>query len=80
MANVEKTESAIGASAVTPSDSAEIKPTRAVYIGGDGNLRVDMASGDTVTFSGLVAGSVLPVQVKKVYSTSTTATNILALY
>ncbi len=80
MANVEKTESAIGAAAVTPSDSAEIKPTRAVYIGGDGNLRVDMASGDTVTFSGLVAGSVLPVQVKKVYSTSTTATNILALY
>jgi hypothetical protein len=80
MANVEKTESAIGASAVTPSDSAQIAPTRGVFVGGAGDLRVDMANGDTVTFAGLAAGSVVPIQVTKVYSTSTTATSILALY
>jgi hypothetical protein len=34
----------------------------------------------SVTIAGVAAGTVLPFQVTRVYSTSTTATSILALY
>jgi hypothetical protein len=53
-----------------------------IYIGGDGNLSVIMAqdtTNTTVTFTGLKAGSFLPIQVKRVASTST-ATNIMGLW
>lgn len=52
-----------------------------IYIGGDGNLIVVMAQDTTdtlVTFNGVKAGTFLPIQVKKVSSTST-ATNIMGL-
>lgn len=72
---------AYNAVAVTPNDSADLTDIgAALYVGGDGNVRVKMAGGNTVTFTGVVAGTVLPILVDRVYSTSTTATNILALY
>jgi len=67
------------ASAVTPSDSTTLVATRALYVGGSGDVKVDMAEAGTVTFYGVVAGSLLPIQVVKVYSTGTSATNIVAL-
>jgi len=79
--SADATVSARRAAAITPSDTASSDdPTRAIYVGGAGNLRVDMVSGGTVTFVGLMAGTVLPVQVTRIYATSTTATNLLALY
>lgn len=74
------TVSAYDAAAVTPADGGSLRPTRALYVGGAGNIKVDMALGSTVTFSGALAGTILPVQVTRVYSTGTTATNIVALY
>ena len=74
------TVSAYDAAAVTLSDSTELAPTRALYIGGAGNLKVTMAYGTEVTFSGLSAGSILPIQVTKVWATGSTATLVLALY
>jgi hypothetical protein len=74
------TVSAYDAAAVTPNDSTGIRPTRGLFIGGAGNVKVDMALGNTVTFSNLLGGIILPIQVIKVYSTDTTATNIVALY
>jgi len=74
------TVSAYDAASVTPADDGALRPTRALYIGGSGDAKVDMALGNTVTFVGLQAGTVLPIQVTRVYSTDTTATNILALY
>ena len=71
------------AAAVTPSDGADLPQiaTRSLYIGGDGNLVVTMSGGGSnVTFVGLVAGTILPIRVDRVLSTSTTATNIVALY
>jgi len=65
--------------AVTPSDSADIPMTRALYIGAGGSVVVDDIVG-TVTYAGLSAGSILPVQVKRVRATGTTASNIVALY
>lgn len=55
---------------------------RSFYIGGDGDLKVDDCSGNPVTFTGLLAGIVLPVSAKKVYSSSngTSASNVIALY
>jgi len=53
-----------------------------LYIGGDGNLVVVMAQdtvGTLVTFNGVKAGTFLPIQVKRVSSTST-ATNIMGLW
>jgi hypothetical protein len=51
-----------------------------LYIGGAGNVRVTTVAGDDVIFVGLNAGSFFPVQVLKVWSTSTTATDIIALW
>ena len=72
---------AFRAAAVTPNDSADLAATsRALYVGGAGNVRVTTAGGDTVTFTGVPAGAILPVRVRRVFSTSTTATTILALW
>lgn len=68
------------AEAVTPSDSTDlVVVSRALYIGSGGNIAVVMASGAAVTFVGLVTGSILPVRVSRVKSTSTTATSIVAI-
>jgi len=74
------TVAAHGAASVTPSDSVEIPITRSLYIGTSGNLKVTMADGQEITFLNLVAGTIFPVQVIKVWSTSTTVTSIVALY
>jgi len=72
---------AFNAAAVTPNDGADL-PTdaRSLFVGGAGNIQVTTTGGDTVTFIGVLAGSILPVRVSRVWSTSTTATNIVALY
>jgi hypothetical protein len=51
-----------------------------LYVGGAGNLRVLTSSGSDITFTGVLAGSFIPVQVKKVFATSNTASSILALW
>lgn len=63
----------------------------ALYIGGAGNVSVlleDFPDTDTATeaargaqiFSNVPAGTILPIRVKKVFATGTTATNIKCLY
>ena len=51
-----------------------------LYVGGAGDVQVITVGGDNVTFVGVNAGTFLPVLVKQVVSTSTTATSILALW
>lgn len=70
--------SAYDARSVTKSDSTIIPTTRALYIGGTGDLAVRMASGASVTYVGVAAG-IFPIQVDQVLA-ATTATNIVALY
>lgn len=74
------TVAAHGAVAVTTDDSTEIPTTRSLYIGVGGNIKVTMADGQVITFSNVVGGSILPVQVDIVWSTGTTASSIIALY
>lgn len=74
-------EPAIHATAVTPSDADELAVvSRALYIGGAGDVAVVTYGGDAVTLSGATAGSVIPIRVKQVKATGTTATLILSLY
>ena len=53
-----------------------------LYIGGAGNVKVTTIGQDILTFSGALAGTVLPIQVLKVHSlaSGTTATLINALW
>jgi hypothetical protein len=64
---------------VTPSDTDDIEITKALYLGSSGDLKVDMADGSTVIFKSLTFGF-MPLCVKRVYATGTTATDIVALY
>lgn len=77
------TAPAKSAVAVTPSDSTDMTMTsRALYIGGAGNVAVlmDDGSGTPVVFSSVPAGTILPIRAARVRSTGTTATNIVAIY
>ena len=71
--------SAKGGAAVTPSNTGD-HPYMALWIGGagSGGLKVDTASGDTLTFAGVPVGF-FPVAVTRVYSTGTDVTNIVGL-
>ncbi len=68
--------------AVTPHDSTNQPkgPFDALYVGTTGNVVVVSREGVAVTFIGVPAGAILPVQGKRVNATSTTASNIVALY
>jgi hypothetical protein len=65
---------------ITPSDTNELPfVTRAIYIGSAGNLTARLA-GDTasVAFNGLAPGTVLPLRVRQIFATGTTAGMLLA--
>jgi hypothetical protein len=67
--------------AVTPSDSVDFTTlARAIYVGGAGNVVAVQHDNTAVTFSNVPAGTVLPIACRRVNSTSTTATAIVALY
>lgn len=76
------TAQARGAVAVTPHDTNDLATyPKALWIGADGNIvviPVENADNAPVTFA--VSQGVLPVQVRRVLATGTTATGIVALY
>ena len=68
------------AEAVTVSDTADLASPSVVYVGATGNVKVNTAQGDTVTFSNVPSGGIIPVQVTRVWSNGTTATNMVRIY
>lgn len=65
---------------VTPSDSTDLTyVSRAVYVGTTGNMKVTMQDSGTVLFTGIPAGTTLPIRVSRIWSTTTTASTIIAL-
>lgn len=73
---------ATNAAVVTPSDSTDFAfgVSKALYVGGTGNMVVVTQGGDAVTFSAIPVGTIIPIQAKRINSTSTTATLIVAMY
>ena len=64
---------------ITPNDNADITYafSKGVWVGGTGDLRVIMINDtDPVTFTNVQGGSLLPIRVKRVMNTGTTATGI----
>lgn len=51
-----------------------------LYVGGAGDVELITAGGDDLVFTGVPAGSFMPIQVTRVKATSTTATGIIALW
>jgi len=67
--------------AITPSDTVDFAvTTRAIYVGGAGDVVVVDSAGNTCTFVAVPVGSILPIRAKRVNSTSTTATYLVGMY
>jgi len=58
--------------------------TRALYVGGGGDISVAMDGGPDpilpVLFLAVPTGTILPIRIKRLRATDTTATSIIALY
>lgn len=70
------------AAAVTKSDVTVFSPpARGIHVGGTGAISVDMVGGETaVLFSGIPAGTFLPLAVTKIYSANTTASLMVIVW
>ena len=77
------------ASIVTPSDTVDIPSVSdsngrgnngcVLYVGTGGNLDVETVGGDLVTLANVNSGQFIPLQVLRVFATST-ASDIIALW
>lgn len=76
------------ASAIVTSDTINIpsiinstnEESCVLYIGTGGTLRVLTSGNDDVTFSNIQDGTFLPVQVLRVFTTGTSASDIIGLW
>ena len=66
--------------AITPSDSVDFDiDAAAIYVGGTGTVVLVTAKGNVLTFVGVPAGTILPIDTSRVNVTSTTATAMIGL-
>lgn len=75
---VVKSDSTVFPALATAGSSIAI--TKAVYVGGGGDMNVVMSGGQTVLFSAVPTGALLPISVKQILSTNTTATLMLGIW
>lgn len=70
-----------GGVAITPSDTVSLTtPCRGLYVGTGGNVSAVLFDNVAVTLTGLLAGSIYSLRVKRINATGTTASNLVALY
>jgi len=85
--SVSDTNPAKYAQAITPGDTGsgpangEVEFCRGIYVGSAGDLEV-ILEGETlpVIFSGVLAGSLLPLRANRIMSSNTTASNIIVVW
>lgn len=66
---------------ITPDDSNNLATTcRCFLAGSDGNVKVTTAGGQTLLLTGLKSGVVYPFRCQRIWSTTTTVTNIVVWY
>lgn len=69
------------AAEITPSDLDDLPfATRALYIGGQGDVAVRMQAGDVVTLNNLQPGTLIPLRVVQVRASGTSASGIVGLW
>jgi len=74
------TAPAANAATITPDDDTDLAyTTRAIWVGGEGDLTVIMHGGATVTYTSVAAGTLLPIRVVRVLE-STTATDLVGMW
>ena len=68
--------------AVTPNDTVDLTdgPCRGIYVGSAGNLRIITEHGSDITLVNIANGVVHPISARRVFSSGTTCTNIVAMY
>ncbi len=75
------TAPASNAFSITPNNDSDLPAvTRALYVGVSGDLAVTMQSGETITLTNVMAGTLLPLRLARVTATGTTAQNLVGLY
>ncbi len=66
---------------VTPSDTVDLEEPSILYIGNGGTIKVTSGiNSGTVTLVNVVSGTTLPLVVNRVWSGTTTCTNIIGMY
>lgn len=66
---------------ISPHDTNEVSHiTRAIHIGVGGDVKVTTVDGDTFVLKNCVSGDRYPVMARIIWSTGTTATNLVGLY
>ena len=66
--------------AITPSDADDLSENvRGLYVGTGGDIKLQDWDGTTVTLVGIFAGTLLPIGAKRIYSTDTTASDIVGI-
>ncbi len=69
----------VGFEVIPDDDTVITKLHKGLWVGMEGNLRVQMWEEGIVEIKGVVAGYLLPIRVRKVFLTGTTAADIVAL-
>ena len=65
---------------ITPNDTTDLsETTRAVYVGNGGSVVAVLASGVELTLAGLQTGSIIPIRVRRIKATGTSATALVGL-
>ena len=73
--------SSMKAFAISKSNTADFEfLVRGIYVGGAGDVAVVNPDDSVCVFVGVPAGTILPVQARRVNETSTDATNMVGLY
>ncbi len=80
MAVVDAQDPAEGGVVLTKSDTTVYSPHfRAFYVGGAGDVAVRGRDGESVTFSAVPVGTLIPIRFDKLLSTGTSATLVIGL-
>jgi hypothetical protein len=67
--------------ALTPSDVTLLDATRALWVGGGGDVVLDLVGGaQAVTFAAVPAGSFLPVRAVRLRAATSEGADVVALY
>lgn len=66
--------------AIVPNDGTDLSEvTRALYVGVGGTLAITLKSGVELALQGIAAGTLLPLRVRRVKATGTSASAIVGL-